>query len=209
METAYALAYPFTKRTADTELYLDDGQTMAIGGLIKKKTEEDLNKFPWLADVPVLGIFFRSKNTVEGKGFDTMDDSELFITLTPKIVSAPAGDKNKSEVGPKTLPSPEVDESSLSPTVKYAQLVQKRILDNLTYPITGKNAGFEGMVSLNLRISYKGELLEAKINKSSGYKVLDDDALRTAGSISSYPPFPPLITSEDLWIEVPVSYKLN
>jgi len=211
VSTNFALAYPFTKRTANTELYLDDGQTMAIGGLIKKRTEEDLRKFPWLADIPVLGVFFRMKNTVEGKGSATKDDSELFITLTPRIVSrTPAGNKVKPAMGEsKSLVSAEVDEASLDPTVRYAQLVQRRILDNLTYPVAGKDAGFQGMVKLSLKLSYKGELLEAKIKESSGYKILDDNALRTAGSISAYPPFPPLVKAEDLWIEVPISYKLN
>jgi len=208
--TDYALAYPFTKRTANTELYLDDGQTMAIGGLIKKKSEEDLRKFPFLADVPVLGVFFRSKNYKEGKGSESKDDSELFITLTPRIVSTPKGNSAKPAAASKILPPPpEVDEALLDPKVKYARLVQRRILDNLKYPVTGKDAGFQGVVDLSLKLSYKGELLETKIKKSSGYKVLDANALKTAESISAYPPFPPLITAEDLWIEVPISYKLE
>jgi len=37
-----ALAYPLKKRNASTELFLNDGQTMAIGGLIKQKSEEDI-----------------------------------------------------------------------------------------------------------------------------------------------------------------------
>jgi general secretion pathway protein D len=32
VSTTYALAYKMTKRTATTELFLDDGQTMALGG---------------------------------------------------------------------------------------------------------------------------------------------------------------------------------
>jgi TonB family protein len=64
-------------------------------------------------------------------------------------------------------------------------------------------------VKLGLKLSYKGELLEAKVINSSGYKILDDNALKTARSISSYPPFPPTIGSKDLWIEVPIAYKLD
>jgi pilus assembly protein CpaC len=209
VETAFALAYPFTKRSANTELYLDNGQTMAIGGLIKKKTDEDLRKFPFLADVPVLGLFFRSRNTTTGKGFDTKDDSELFITLTPRIVSAPIVNKTKLTIDSKSSPYSETDEAALDPVVRYARLVQRRVLDNLTYPVTGKDAGFQGMVKLDLKLSYKGELLETKLKQSSGYKVLDDNALKTVAGISSYPPFPPQIEADNLWIEVPISYKLD
>jgi pilus assembly protein CpaC len=209
VETTFALAYPFTKRSANTELYLDDGQTMAIGGLIKKKSEEDLRKFPFLADVPVLGLFFRSRNTTSGKGSAGKDDSELFITLTPRIVNTPTVNKAKLTIDSKSLPYSDVDEASLDPTVKYARLVQRRVLDNLKYPVTGKDAGFQGTVQLDLKLSYKGELLETKLKQSSGYKVLDDNALRTVAGISSYPPFPPQIEADNLWIEVPISYKLD
>ena len=40
-DTTTAKAYPLTKRTVSTELYLDDGQTLAVGGLIKQKLEEN------------------------------------------------------------------------------------------------------------------------------------------------------------------------
>jgi pilus assembly protein CpaC len=208
VQTDYALAYPFTKRTANTELYLDDGETMAIGGLIKQKTEEDLRKFPWLADVPVLGLFFRARHTQTGKGFDTKDDSELFITLTPKIVSEGKDYKEGKEKKLKPT-SPVVDETTLDPVVKYSRMVQKRVADNISYPDAAKNAGFQGTVKLGLRLSYKGELLDAKVKNSSSYKILDENALKTARSIPSYPPFPPVIESQDLWIEVPVVYQLE
>ncbi len=208
VSTSYALAYPFTKRTANTELYLDDGQTMAIGGLIKQKTEEDLRKFPWLADVPVLGMFFRMRETKSGKGASTRDDSELFITLTPRIVSEKKITGNRTMAGAKTeTKMPIMD--ALDPTTRYSQVVQMRILENIAYPVAGKGAGFQGTVKLGLKLSYKGELLGAKVISSSGYKILDDNALKTARSISSYPPFPPAIDSEDLWIEVPIAYKLD
>jgi pilus assembly protein CpaC len=213
VETTYAKAYPFTKRTAHTELYLDDGQTMAIGGLIKQKTEEDLTKFPWLADVPVLGMFFRSRNTKEGKGASTRDDSELFITLTPRIVSRSTGVKpeDKKEIRGS---SPEVsvaaiDEASLSDEDRYALIVQRRVNASLSYPEAARSSGFQGAVKLALRLSYKGELMEAKIKNSSGYKILDDNALKTAKNISLYPPFPPAIEAQDLWVDVPIVYRLE
>jgi len=209
VSTSYALAYPFIKRTANTELYLDDGQTMAIGGLIKQKTEEDLRKLPWLADVPVLGLFFRQRTTTEGKGSSGKDDSELFITLTPKIVSEKTEKNEKPAMRPKAYLPPDVDEATLDPVVRYSNIVQRRILDNLTYPPAAKGAGFQGTTKLKLRLSYRGELQESKIQISSGYKVLDDNALKTARSIPSYPPFPPAIEAQELWIEVPIIYQLE
>lgn len=56
-----AKAYPLSKRSASTELYLDSGQTMVIGGLMKTKTEEDIRKVPGLGNLPVIGLVFRKR----------------------------------------------------------------------------------------------------------------------------------------------------
>ncbi len=81
-------------------------------------------------------------------------------------------------------------------------------MDNLKYPVTGRQAGFEGAVKLTLRISHNGALLEIKIKESSGYDALDNNTLRTAESISMYPPFPPAIKEKELWIDIPIDYQL-
>jgi len=206
VETDYALAYTFIKRSATSELILDDGQTMAIGGLIKQKTTEELQKFPWLGDVPVLGMFFRHKYVVKGGDSTNREDVELFITLTPRIVSHAGKVKEPRE----TVPSDKyyVDEAK-DPVLRYSQLVQARILESLTYPPTARGSGFQGIVTLRMNLSYNGEILESGIQSSSGYKILDDNALKTAKRISPYPPFPPAIKEKDLWINIPIAYQLD
>ena len=82
-----AKAYPLTKRSTTTELYLNNNQTLAIGGLMKQKSENDVRKFPVLGDVPALGGFFRKRTTKEGGGAQQRGNTELFITLTPRIIS--------------------------------------------------------------------------------------------------------------------------
>ena len=209
VSTSYALAYPFTKRTAVTELSLDNGQTLAIGGLIKRKTAEDLQKFPWLADVPVLGMFFRDRITSSGGGFDTKEDTELFITMTPRIV-LDGNPMTEENLEPKVKPVM-AKNNLLIPdnVVDYASLVQKRVTDNLNYPKSAKDSGFQGTVRLNMHLSYLGELLDVGVKTSSGYKVLDENAIYVAEMIPSYPPFPSNLEQKDLWIEVPIVYRLN
>jgi len=208
VKTDYAYAYTFTKRTATTELFLDDGQTMAIGGLIKQKTQEDLRKVPWLADVPVLGAFFRKRTTTSGKGPDSLTDTELFITLTPKVVSQIKPAKEITSLKQTDLPSV-VDDAIKDPVLKYSKLVQKRILDNLSYPAQAKEAGFQGVVKLSLKLSHQGELLDSKLKDSSSYRVLDDNTLKTAQEASPYPPFPSTIKEQELWVDVPIIYQLE
>lgn len=70
---------PLTTRKAETAIALSSGQTMAIGGLISRKTEENVLKLPFLGDIPVLGQLFRSKSFSHG-------ETELLILITPTII---------------------------------------------------------------------------------------------------------------------------
>jgi len=208
--TVTARAYPLTKRNASTELFLNDGQTMAIGGLIKQKTEEDYRKTPGLADIPILGLLFRRKTTKIGGGTGEKGNVELFITLTPKIVSnIEAAGQGKKEAGSKLATYPMREQGLPEPIAGYAKVIQRRILENLTYPDSAKEAGFQGTVKLSLHLSYQGELLEAILKESSGYKILDDQAINVAQGIVSYPPFPSSVEQNDLWIDIPIDYRLD
>ena len=66
-------------RRAETTVELGDGESFVIGGLINRNVSSRLEKFPVLADLPVLGGFFRS---VE---YDKQD-KELLIIATPRFV---------------------------------------------------------------------------------------------------------------------------
>ena len=209
VSTSYALAYKMTKRTATTELFLNDGETMALGGLIKKKSAEDLKRVPWLSDVPVLGLFFRQRTTSQGWNSDLskIDDTELFITLTPRVVDQkkPPRDLKTSISGASVLSEDDIKD----PVLKYAKIIQRKILENLTYPIAAKEAGFQGTVKLSLKLSAQGELMDAKIKEPSNYRSLDDNAIKVAQKISPYPPFPPTIKDAQLWVDVPIIYQLE
>lgn len=67
-----------TKREASSTLELADGQTMSIAGLISDTVRENVNKFPGLGDVPVLGALFRNERFLKNQ-------TELVIFVTPKL----------------------------------------------------------------------------------------------------------------------------
>ena len=212
VSTSYALAYTMTKRTATTELFLNDGQTMAIGGLIKKRSSEDLRRMPWLSDIPVLGLFFRQKTTKEGWKSDTdkINDTELFITLTPRLVTEEGKPQSDLKSARVNINIPSINDDKITdPVLKYSKLVQKKILDNLVYPVKAKDAGFAGTVKLSLKLSPQGELLDSKIKEASNYRILDDAALKTAQDTYPYPPFPPEIKEKEVWVDIPIIYQLE
>ena len=69
-------------RSADTVAVTPDGQPVVIGGLLQTTKAEIITKIPILGDIPLLGNFFRRKQTDDAK-------SELIIFLTPHVVAAP------------------------------------------------------------------------------------------------------------------------
>lgn len=61
------------------EVRIKDGQTLVIGGLFTEQEAATLSKVPYLAEMPVLGAFFRT--TLKGR-----NRTELMLLITPKIV---------------------------------------------------------------------------------------------------------------------------
>ena len=51
----------FNLRQVETKVQISDGQTVAIGGLIRDDYQQVNDKIPFLGDIPLLGRFFRSK----------------------------------------------------------------------------------------------------------------------------------------------------
>ncbi len=70
-----------TTRQASTTVQLYDGQSFAIGGLINNNVTEIISAFPGLANLPIIGVLFRSTSFKE-------DRSELLIVITAHIVKA-------------------------------------------------------------------------------------------------------------------------
>jgi len=207
-----AKAYPISKRLISTELSLKDGSTLSIGGLIKKKSEEDLKKFPWLADLPVLGIFFRTKETRIGGGSGERGETELFITLTPHIIGVKEEEAKEISLLPKPVPPKDqtlafYEGMKIPDELKgYVYNVQKKILSNISYPSVLLDTGWEAHLVVSLKLDSSGELKEAKVTESSGYKIFDTQTLDTVRNLS-YPPFPPKVDLEEINIEVPVVYR--
>jgi pilus assembly protein CpaC len=204
-----AKAYPLKTRSVSTQLHLEDGDTLAIGGLIKKKSSEDLAKFPWLADIPILGAFFRHKTTTTGTGSAAKDDTELFITLTPRIIYTAKAEKHEDKEA-KEKQKEFIDTYARTDMPKelqdYILAIQKKIMDSVAYPASLVGTGWQGEVVLKLIVEKAGSLKEAQVLKSSGYKIFDEEALKLVQNIN-YPPFNFESSLEEIKIEVPINYR--
>lgn len=64
---------------ADTELLVNDNDTIIIGGVVKKSISQSKSGFPFLMNIPGLGRLFRTDSNTDQR-------TEMLIFLTPKIV---------------------------------------------------------------------------------------------------------------------------
>jgi general secretion pathway protein D len=67
-------------RTVSTQLSLQDGQTVVIGGLITQNRSDNDTGVPYLKDIPGLGLLFRNQAVSNEK-------NELLVFITPYVVS--------------------------------------------------------------------------------------------------------------------------
>lgn len=68
-----------TVRRTVSRVELKEGESLILGGLLDRRIIKDMNKFPILGDVPILGALFRSTR------FQNRE-SELIFVVTPRIV---------------------------------------------------------------------------------------------------------------------------
>ena len=68
------------QQTVNTTRRVANGETIVLGGLIRKDDNVSVDKIPFIGDLPIIGPLFRNtKNSV--------DDKELLIFLTPTIIT--------------------------------------------------------------------------------------------------------------------------
>ncbi|MGB9612516.1 MAG: type II and III secretion system protein family protein [Bryobacteraceae bacterium] len=79
-------------RRVESNIELAPGQSFVIGGLIDDRVNESLSRIPGLANIPLLGALFRSRNESRSK-------TELIVLVTPEIVEP------LSASDPKLLPN--------------------------------------------------------------------------------------------------------
>ena len=67
------------KRQAKSTVEMPSGGSLALAGLISEDTRQNIDGFPGLKDVPVIGTLFRSRDY-------TRNETELVVIVTPYIV---------------------------------------------------------------------------------------------------------------------------
>ena len=63
-----------------TQVLLENGETVVIGGIYEQQSSKTVSKVPWLGDLPLVGKLFKKKGILDNR-------RELLIFLTPRIIN--------------------------------------------------------------------------------------------------------------------------
>ena len=77
---ATAAGFAINTKHVKTQVLVENGGTVVIGGIFEQNDREDVTKVPFLGDVPFLGNLFKTRTKTSAK-------TELLIFLTPKLVT--------------------------------------------------------------------------------------------------------------------------
>jgi type IV pilus assembly protein PilQ len=83
--------YAIDTKHVKTQVLIENGGTVVIGGIFEMLEREDITKVPGLGDLPWIGALFRSKQKIVNK-------SELLVFLTPKTIASTLTNTEPSKV---------------------------------------------------------------------------------------------------------------
>ncbi|CAH2598889.1 Energy transducer TonB [Rhodovastum atsumiense] len=116
-------------------------------------------------------------------------------------IAAPAGPSQPQAAGtPAAPPHPPAD---------YIGRIQARLLAVKRYPAEARARGEEGTVLLRFVLAADGEVLSARVIRSSGVTSLDTEGLAMIARAAPFPPLPDELRATPLALAVPVTFSLR
>jgi len=165
----------------------------------------EIEKPPLLPKIDVMGEEKKLKEVIEPPepelSMELVDESRALIEEV--VVKEPV--KKLDTVEEKI----EVVKPAEQAMLRYQDMVKQRIEEVRRYPSWAKRRGIEGEVCIKFAILSKGLSQDIRITRSSGSKVLDEEAVDTIWRASPFPPVPEEIDSSLIWMEVSIVFTLK
>lgn len=125
--------------------------------------------------------------------------------VNPTRVITKAADTTQ-ETKTVNAPSPE---KITAATNDYSSLLAAAIAKYKQYPKIAQMRGWQGLIIIELQLNPQGGLIYSQIKKSSGYDVLDQEALEMIKRASPFPQPPEALRTKNFTVLVPISFKLE
>ncbi|MFH0791193.1 MAG: TonB family protein [Candidatus Omnitrophota bacterium] len=202
-----------TKRTATTSLRVNDGQTIALGGLVQEQSNETITKVPFLSSLPLAGGLFRHKST-------NLINKEVVIFITPRILDdklsqgecQEKADAEKKYEGNSPAEEKIAEEDYLEekdPIKKYYLHISGIIESHKQPPDLLNDAGDvqPKEVVLKFVVFSNGTVDSVEVARTSGLPDLDIITAKLIKNLSPFPPFPEEIKQQSISFMIPIRYE--
>lgn len=123
-------------------------------------------------------------------------------------------DRDLTDIMDEESRSPAEDQDTISLDtddvryVTYARLVKERIMAEWRYPAEARENLIEGSLLVVFGLERDGRMTGIDILGTSGYEILDQEALRALRRAAPFPPFPDHITVSRLNIKAAFDYRI-
>ncbi len=91
----------------------------------------------------------------------------------------------------------------------YRQRLAAHLQRFKRYPTEARASGVQGTATLSFTVGRGGQVLNARLARSSGHPALDAETLAMVSRAQPLPPFPPEITQASLNFSVPVNFSVR
>ena len=143
------------------------------------------------------------------------------VSVTPKEEQVsetnPKSEANPTRVITKAADTPQETKIVNAPspekvtaaTNDYSSLLAAAIAKYKQYPKIAQMRGWQGLIIIELQLNPQGGVIYSQIKKSSGYDVLDQEALEMIKRASPFPQPPEALRNKNFTVLVPISFKLE
>ena len=122
---------------------------------------------------------------------------------------AVAAPRSADPAPPATTPHPTAQRASTEAIDSYRRQLTDLFAREHEYPRVAAMRGWEGEVRLRLRVARRGQLLGVRVDRSSGFEVLDQHALALLEGHGKLPPLPEALEVAEIEVVVPITYRLR
>ena len=138
----------------------------------------------------------------------TQESSPVTATLSvPEKKAEPT--KVEPTLAPTPPPTPPTPIDTQQERNQYGALLAQEIARHKQYPMLAKKTRQQGSVILQVKITHLGKLIAAQVQQSSGYELLDNQAMEMVKKATPFSPPPNELGDQDLTLLVAVSFRLN
>jgi protein TonB len=134
---------------------------------------------------------------------------ELAAGPTTPRVSTPTASARPEPAKPSVSGEPKAPEIDRKLLERYGLMLSREIGKDQRYPKRAQMLGWEGTTEVLVRMTADGAIKDVKVEKSSGYGVLDEEAVAKVKRAKSLPPPPDGFRGREFTVLVPIVFRLE